>query len=253
MSLFAAIWHLWLRHARQTWRNPVWVIFGLFQPLCYLLLFAPLLQGLSRVPAFPPGGAMTVYTPGLLVMMAIFGAGYVGFGLVVELQRGFVERLLVAPIPRAAFPLSRILLDIVTLLMQALLICLIALPLGLRPSLVGLLLTLLLLVLVGAGLAACSYALAYLLRNAETLSSLLNMVSVPLILLSGITLPLTLAPPLLRDVAACNPLAYVVEGARALFLGRLEAVAVWQGFLCASLLALLALVWCLRSFKRAVV
>lgn len=92
-----------------------------------------------------------------------------------------------------------------------------------------------------------------LLRNAEILSSLLNMVSVPLILLSGITLPLTLAPPLLRDVAAGNPLAYIVEGARALFLGRLGAVAVWQGFLCAGLLALLALAWCLRSFKRAVV
>ncbi|WP_069803898.1 ABC transporter permease [Thermogemmatispora onikobensis] len=252
MSLFSSVWYLWLRQARQTWRHPIWVIFGLFQPLCYLLLFAPLLQNLSGIPAIAAGEAMTFYVPGLLVMMALFGTGYVGFGLVVELQGGFIERLLVTPIPRAALLLSRVLLDIMTLLIQVLLICLIALPLGLRVSPGSLLLALLLLVLLGLGLAACSYALAFLLRSAEALSSLLNMVSVPLLLLSGVLLPLTLAPPPLRAIAHFNPFAYVVDGARALFLGRLGDVAVWQGYLCAGAFALLALFWGLCSLKRAV-
>jgi ABC-2 type transport system permease protein len=251
MLPLTSLGYLWLRHARQTWRNPIWVIFGLFQPLCYLLLFAPLLQSLSALPAFPAGGAMTVYLPGLLVMTAIYGAGYVGFGLVAELQSGFVERLLVAPVPRLALPLSHILLDILILLVQELLICLIALPLGLRASLAGLLLALLLLALLGLALAACSYALAFLLRDAEALSSLLNTLSVPLVLLSGIMLPLALAPSPLRGVAAFNPLAYVVEGARALFLGRFGATVVWQSFLLTGLLALVALFGCLRSLKRA--
>nr|BBH92463.1 transport permease protein [Thermogemmatispora argillosa] len=252
MQLLSSVANLWLRHIRQTWRQPIWVIFGLFQPLCYLLLFAPLLQNLKGIPAIPAGKTITIYVPGLLVMMALFGAGYAGFGLVAELQSGFVERLLVAPIPRAALPLSRILQDSLTLLIQVLLICLIALPLGLQISPGGFLLALPLLTLLGLGLAACSYALALLLRSAEALSSLLNMVSLPLLLLSGIMLPLTLAPSPLQAIARFNPLTYIVDGERALFLGRLGEAAIWQGYLCASLLAFLALGWCLRSLKRAV-
>ncbi|MBX5448660.1 ABC transporter permease [Thermogemmatispora sp.] len=253
MQLISCVFYLWLRQARQAWHHPIWIIFGLFQPLCYLLLFAPLLQNLSGISAMPAGEAMAVYVPGLLVMMAIFGAGYVGFGLVVELQSGFVERLLVTPIPRTALLLSRLLLDIMTLLIQVSLICLIALPLGLRVSPSGLLLALLLLALLGLGLAACSYSLALLLRSAEALSSLLNMVSVPLLLLSGIMLPLTLAPAPLQAIARFNPFAYVVDGARALFLGRLGEVAVWQGYLCAGLCTFLAFLWSLHSLKRTAI
>src|SRR5215469_14271245 len=87
-------------------RNPAWVFFGLFQPVCYMLLFAPLLKSLVGVPGFPSGGAYNVFTPGLMMMMAIFGTGFAGFNLIARLREGVIERLRVTPINRLAMMLG---------------------------------------------------------------------------------------------------------------------------------------------------
>ncbi|MGH3147078.1 MAG: hypothetical protein ACRDTR_14880 [Rubrobacter sp.] len=73
MKLLRDTWLLFSHNVRMTLRNPVWVVLGLFQPVCYLLLFAPLLDGMASVPGSPGGNAITVFTPGLLIMQGIFG------------------------------------------------------------------------------------------------------------------------------------------------------------------------------------
>lgn len=102
---------LFIRNVKGSLRNPVWLFIGFFQPIIYLLLFVPLLSNLSMVPCFPKGGAYTVFTPGLLVMFALFGAAYSGFRL--------VERLLVTPTRRLAILLAYVLRDIAVLLIQS--------------------------------------------------------------------------------------------------------------------------------------
>ena len=95
----------WLVFGRYMWlflRNPVWVIIGVIQPVFYLLLFAPLLESIARSPGFPAGGAYNVFTPGLMMMMAIFGTGFAGFGVIARLREGVVERLRVTPVSRLA-------------------------------------------------------------------------------------------------------------------------------------------------------
>jgi hypothetical protein len=92
---------------------------------------------------------------------------------------------------------------VLVLLGQATLLLGVGVALGLRPHPAGLLLVPLL-VLVGVLLASCSYGLALVLREENSLASTLNLVVLPL-LLSGITLPLTLAPHLLRRIANANP------------------------------------------------
>ena len=91
----------YLAHLRRsvilTLRNPVWVFMGLMQPILYLLLFGPLLNNVARMPGFPPGGAFNVFVPGILVMTALFGSVFVGFGLCDELREGVVERMRVTP------------------------------------------------------------------------------------------------------------------------------------------------------------
>src|SRR5258708_18116133 len=153
MKLVRDTWLLFSWSVAATLRNPTWAIIGLFQPLCYLLLFGPLLQSLSNVPGFPPGGAQTVFTPGVMIMMGIFSTAFVGFGLISEIRSGFIERLRITPLSRLALALGRILCDVVLLLVQALLLFLLASPLCLRPNLVGLLLVLGLLVLLGVCMA----------------------------------------------------------------------------------------------------
>lgn len=63
------------RYMLQTLRNPVWMFFGIVQPIMYLVLFAPLLVKVaSSAPGFPQGGAYNVFIPGLLVQLGLFGA-----------------------------------------------------------------------------------------------------------------------------------------------------------------------------------
>ncbi|GCE31552.1 transport permease protein [Dictyobacter alpinus] len=253
MKLLRDTWLLFSWIMGQTLRNPVWPLIGLFQPLCYLFLFAPLLQSVSGVPGFPAGGALTVFTPGVLVMMALFGSAFTGFGLVAELRSGFIERLRVTPLSRLALSLGYLLRDCVVLLLQSILLIAIALPLGVHINLAGLVLTLGLLILLALCLSSCSYALALLLKDENALSSILNTLSLPIFLLSGITLPLTLAPPILRLLARFNPFAYAVNAARALFTGNLASGDVIQGYLLIGLLALVAIFWVTRTFQRATV
>ncbi len=202
----------WLMFERSFWltiRNPVWLFIGMFQPVLYLLLFAPLLKGLDAVPGFPPGGAYTVFTPGLLIMLALFTTAFAGFGLVDHIRSGLVERLLVTPASRLSILLALLARDVSVLLVQSVIAVFLAGLLGLTVNLPGLLVTFGLMILTGLLMASCSYALALRLKQEDALASVTNTVATPLMLLSGITLPLTLAPKIIQAIASVNPLVPV--------------------------------------------
>lgn len=236
-----------------TVRNPVWMVIGITQPIVWLLLFAPLLEGIAQAPGFPPGGALAVFTPGVLVLMALFGTLFVGFGLIAEVRAGVIERLSVTPASRTALMLGRVLRDVVVLLVQSVLLLGVAWLMGLRASVFGVVVALVLVALIGLMSASCSYALALALRDENSFAPTINFFTLPLLLLSGIVLPLTLAPNWMRVFAAVNPFAYAVEAARALFVGATGDASVQQAFVVVGLLAVLALVWAARSFRRGVV
>jgi ABC-2 type transport system permease protein len=77
------------------------------------------------------------------------------------------------------------------------------------------------------------------------------MIATPLMLLSGITLPLTLAPKIIQSIASVNPFAYEVSATRALFLGNFNDSSILVGFVFLGALAVLAFWWAIRSFRRA--
>jgi ABC-2 type transport system permease protein len=101
-------------------------------------------------------------------------------------------------------------------------------------------------------LASCSHALALTLKDENSFSSTFQFFLLPLMLLSGILLPLSLAPDWLRTIAAFNPLAYVMDAVRALFAGRLGDPEVLQGFVVLIPLTALALWWAVRSYRKAI-
>jgi ABC-2 type transport system permease protein len=232
-------------------RNPAWVFFGLFQPVCYMLLFAPLLKSLVGVPGFPSGGAYNIFTPGLMIMMAIFGTGFAGFTVIGQLREGVIERLRVTPVNRLALMIGMISVSLLNLLVQTLLLLGIGLLLGFRPDGAGLLLLVVLVLIGGLMMGSCSYAVALLVKNEGSLAAAVNLVALPLLLLSGIMLPLTLAPQVLRNIAKVNPFAYSVEAARALVAGHFGDVSIPQAFLILGLLAVIALFWATNSIRKA--
>ena len=246
----------WLVFQRQTLlllRQPVWIFVGIFQPVMYLLLFAPLLK-----PALAPLGATTnaetyrIFVPGLLVLLAIFGGLFQGFGLIAELRAGVIERSRVTPVSRLALLLGRALRDVVSLIAQAVIITLLGFAFGLRVQLVDLLLAYLLLALIALMTSALSYGIALVVKSEDALAPVMNTIAQPVLLLSGILLPLAFAPLWLQRVANWNPFSWAVDGARALFVGDLGSDAVWQGLLIMAVIAAAAVTWAAREFARSV-
>src|SRR6201996_3975698 len=111
-------------------RNPIWIFVGVFQPVMYLLLFAPLLKPALQVRS--NAQAYEIFVPGLLVLLAICGGFFQGFGLIADLRAGIIERSRVTPVSRLALLLGRSLRDMVSLISQAVIITLLALLFGLR-------------------------------------------------------------------------------------------------------------------------
>ena len=253
MKLLRDTWLIFQRQFMLLLRNPVWVFVGIFQPVMYLLLFAPLLK-----PALAPLGANTdaemyrIFIPGLLVLLAIFGGLFQGFGLIAELRAGIIERSRVTPVSRFALLLGRSLRDVVSLLIQAVIITVLALAFGLRVQLGHLLLAYLLLALIALMTATVSYGVALMVKSEDALAPLMNTVAQPVLLLSGILLPLAFAPNWLKRVADWNPFSWAVDGARALFAGNVGDPSVWQGLTIIGVITVLAVIWAARAFARSV-
>jgi len=176
-------------------RNPAWVAIGVIQPLLYLVLFAPLLKSLVQVPGFPAGGAYNVFVPGLLIQLGLFRCQWCGVRLIAECARGH------RAIPRGPRSAglrccsAAALRDILTLVVQSLILLLLAIPFGLKPTVVGVIVMLGLVALIGLGIR---FARVRRRARAEERGTRTRRSSsrsrLPLLLLSGVLLPLDLAP-----------------------------------------------------------
>lgn len=235
---------------KQALRSPAWVVIGLAQPVLYLALFVPLLRSLVGAPGFPPGDEWQVMVPALLVQLALLGTSLVGFGLIAEYRSGVIERMRVTPVSRAALLLGRSLRDVIVLTVQGALLIALAIPFGLRVPVSGALLSLALVAVLGLAMSSMSYGLALRLKNEDTFAPVQNSIIVPLLLLSGILLPMSLAPGWLFTVSRFNPFVYVVDATRAAFVGHLTGTTVALGILVGVALSIAAVGFGVRTFRR---
>ncbi|SNS40145.1 ABC transporter permease [Actinomadura mexicana] len=241
---------VFLRSMRQTLRSKVAVVFGAVQPLLYLVLFGPLLSDLVDVRGFGAGSAWQVFVPGVLVQLALFGAGFAGFGLIADLRSGVVDRLRVTPASRTALLLGRVLRDTVVVAFQGAAVVAAGLALGLRAPVGGIAVGLLLVVALAVSVASLSYVVALRTRSEDAFAPILTSVTLPLMLLSGILLPMSLAPGWLDAVSRFTPFRYMVDAARAAFLGDYATAAVAEGALVAVVLLVASVALGARRFRR---
>ena len=241
---------LFQRSLMYTLRNLVWVVLGLFQPVLYLLLFAPLLSGL-HAPTVTQSDALESFVPGLLVMMALFSTAFAGFNIIEDLQGGVLERLSVTPVSRLALLFGMILRDLLVFLIQGILLLLVGNLMGMYISPPGVFLLGGLMILIGTLVTSFSYGIALYLKDGTVLSIALTTITQPLLLLSGVLLPLTLAHGTLHTLALLNPFAHAVDAARALTSGQLSDPSIWQSFGIFALLTLFSTTWAIHVFRRA--
>lgn len=249
MKIFYDTKLLFIRHLKKTLRTPLWLILGMMQPILYLLLYMPLLKNLGGTASLPLGQIAQIFVPGMLVIMGVSSL-FAGFGFIPEIREGFITRLLVTPVSRTAILVSYVLNQIVTLLLQAIVLVIIAMFLGLKVSFTGLLLTFVLIILIGASMTSLSYIISIATKDENGLASMVNTMYLPIMLLSGIMLPISLAPSWLKVVAHFNPFYYAVEASRSLFLGNLSDAIVVEGFLIMGAFTIF-LVWtAARSLRK---
>jgi ABC-2 type transport system permease protein len=151
---------------------------------------------------------------------------------------------------RTAMLLGRSLRDVVILVLQALLLVVLAIPLGLEVDPAGLVVSMGLLIIIGLVSSPLSYSAALILKSEDAFAPLVNSVAMPLLLLSGILLPMALAPDWLQFLSTINPLTHAVDAARALFNGDWGSPEIPIGVGITSILAVLSVWLAARTFSR---
>src|SRR4029079_7776443 len=102
------------RHLRNLLRQPWWVVFSLVQPVIWLTLYGQLFKRVVELPGFNAGSYISFVTPGVVIMSALFAGGWNGMGVIMDMNQGVMDRLLVSPIHRAAIIVGRVLSTSVT-------------------------------------------------------------------------------------------------------------------------------------------
>jgi ABC-2 type transport system permease protein len=237
------------RYTLQYLRNPVWLFVGLSTPLLYLALFTPLLKGLTGL-----GGANVLdrFLPGILALLA-FGSGIsMGFGTIFELQAGVVERFRVTPTSRLALLLGPLVSGLAWMFLFDAVLVVVGAAFGFHVHVGGLLVLAVLLALFMVSMASFSVAMALLTKEISGFAAVVNGLNLPVLLLAGVLLPVSIGPGWLKVLAHFNPLYYLVTAARSLGVGTFSGGATWQAFAVLVPLAALTLAWATRVYRRAV-
>ena len=156
----------------------------------------------------------------MLIQLALFGSTFVGFAIISDWRSGVIERFRVTPVNRLAIMAGRVLRDVVTLVVQAAVLVLVGVAFGLRAPLPAVLIGFVFIMFVAIGLASVSYATGLLVKSEDAFAPLINTIVVPLLLLSGIFLPLTLGPGWLQGIARISPFRYIIDAMREAYLGH---------------------------------
>ncbi|MFF9841551.1 ABC transporter permease [Streptomyces sp. NPDC013740] len=236
------------RYARQTLRSPFQILFGVLMPLLYLFFFGPLL---TELPLGRSGDSWQVLVPGLLLQLGLFGASFAGFAVIMEKNWGILERLRATPVSRGALLLGRVLRDTALFVFQAVLLVLAALLMGLRAPLGGLLIGFAFVALLTFALASLSYVLALKLPSPQEFGPAVNTLAMPSMLLSGLMLPMALAPGWLDVLSHFMPFRYLVDAVRDAYVGRYATTTMLYGVLVAVGLTALAVTVGTRTFRKA--
>jgi ABC-2 type transport system permease protein len=243
---------LFKRHALQMLRNPIWLFVGFSTPLLYLVLFTPLLKHVSGISGATTGSTLEIFLPGILSLLAYASGSSMGFTTIFELQSGVVERLRVTPASRFAILIGPILSGMTMMLVFDAVVVAVGVGFGFRINWGGIALLAVLLCILAMLMASFSVALALMTKDISSFAAVINGLNLPILLLAGVLLPISLGPAWMRWLAHLNPLYYLVEAARALAVGGIGNSAVWQGFAVLVPLAALVVTWATRVFRQAV-
>ena len=219
------VYTLVLRELVRFFRQRNRILGALGSPLVFWLLIGFGMQGVGE--SFKPTAAhagmsaIEFLYPGTLVLILLFTAIFSTFSIIEDRQEGFLQAVLVAPVPRMSVVLGKILGGTILAVVQGLIFLVLAPTVHIWPQPLALLLVLVVMFLVSFGLTGLGFCFAWKMDSTQGFHAIMNLFLIPMWLLSGSLFPLTGAPAVLRWVMNLNPLTYGVVALRdALYLDR---------------------------------
>ena len=185
-------------------------VFGaLVQPLMFWALFGAGLGSSFRPPA---GGGSIGYAeyffPGTVVLILLFTAIFSTISLIEDRREGFLQGVLVAPVPRSSIVLGKVLGGTALAVGQGFVVLALAPLAGIRVSPASLAVSLPVMSTIAFGLTALSFCIAWRMDSTQGFHAIMTVLLMPLWLLSGSFFPAQGAPAWLRVLMACDPLTY---------------------------------------------
>ncbi len=208
-------WQVYLRWLRVLRRQPAFLLITVVQPIVWLLLFGALFKAVADIPGFH-GPYIDFLTPGVVVMLAVFSAGWSGMGFVEDIQGGVMNRMLASPVWRGALNVGSVAYAAFSMILQALLVIGLALILGadFKGGVGGVVAMLVVASLLAATVASLSNAVGLVGRQRETVIGAVSFVQLPLTFLSTGMMQKDLLPHWMQEVAKFNPVNWAVVAAR---------------------------------------
>jgi ABC-2 type transport system permease protein len=227
-------------------RQPWYIALTLIQPIIWLGLYGQLFKRVVELPGFHTNSYISFLTPGVVIMSALFGSGWTGMGVIIDLDRGVMDRFLISPVSRPAIILGRLVYLAIVTVVQSLILFSMGFLLGARYSggLAGLLVLLVAAISVGLPFGALSIAMALMVRKQESVIGAVNFILLPLTFMSPVFMASNLMPGWMMAVARLNPLNWAVQAGRIALSGQpdwaiisLRLVSLWAFALFAIWLA----------------
>jgi ABC-2 type transport system permease protein len=208
-----------VRFLRQRHR----IIGALATPIVFWLLIGGGMQHSFAMPgqmAGTGGGFMAYFFPGTILMILLFTAIFSTISIIEDRREGFLQSVLIAPIPRSAIVLGKVLGGTILAVGQGAVFLLLAPTIGIRFSFPGLVELLVMMTVVSFALTALGFCIAWPMSSTQGFHAIMNLFLVPMLFLSGAMFPASGAVGPIRWVMMFNPLTYGLDGMRrALYLG----------------------------------
>lgn len=214
-SFWLPVASLWWREVVRFYRQPSRVIGGLASPLLFWGLIG---SGLGTSFRNPAGGGEMKYLeyffPGTLTLILLFTAIFSTVSVIEDRREGFLQAVLVAPISRASMVLAKILGGTTLAAMQGFMFLLLLPAAGIRPTLIGLVLTVIVVLMASFAMTGLGFLVAWPMESTQGFHSIMNLFLIPMWLLSGALFPAEGAATPIRWVMRANPLSYAIDGLR---------------------------------------
>ena len=208
---------LWWREIVRFYRQPTRVVGVLASPLVFWLVI-----GSGFGTSFRSGGGpgqqhyLDYFYPGALIMIVLFTSIFTMMSVIEDRKEGFLLSVLVAPVPRTAIVLGKVMGGTTLSAVQGMIFLIFAPFAGVHLQLLPVLLVAVVVFLVSFSLTALGFAIAWPMDSSQAFHGIVNLFLIPLWLLSGALFPLAGASGWIRIIMRLNPLTYGVEALRGL-------------------------------------